>query len=74
MQQYIREQADALAQRRMGEYRHPQEWEGYEIPRQVPPHQDPLFRGGNKTIEGQYLVRDSLSKEFKNREQQPSQE
>ena len=37
MQQYIREQADALAQRRMGEYRYPQECEGYEIPRQVPP-------------------------------------
>ena len=46
MQQYIREQADALAQRRLGEYQHPQEWEGYEIPRQLPPHQDPLFRGG----------------------------
>ena len=46
MQQYIREQADALAQRRLGEYRHPREWEGYEIPRQLLPHQDPLFRGG----------------------------
>ena len=45
MQQYIREQADALAQRRLGEYQHPREWEGYEIPRQFPPHQDPLFRG-----------------------------
>ena len=33
MHQYIREQADALAQRRLGEYQHPQEWEGYEIPR-----------------------------------------
>ena len=48
MQQYIREQADALAQRRLGEYQHPREWEGYEIPRQVPPHQDPLFRGGTR--------------------------
>ena len=46
MQQYIREQADALAQRRLGEYQHPWEREGYEIPRQLPPHQDPLFRGG----------------------------
>ena len=68
MQQYIREQADALAQRRLGEYQHPWEWEGYEIPRQLPPHQDPLFRGGNQMIEDQYLVRGSLSKEFKNRE------
>ena len=28
MHQYIREQADALAQRRMGEYQQPQEWGG----------------------------------------------
>ena len=46
MQQYIREQADALAQRRLGEYQHPREWERYEILRQLPPHQDPLSRGG----------------------------
>ena len=45
MQQYIREQASALAQRRLGEYQHPREWEGYEIPRQLPPHQNPLLRG-----------------------------
>ena len=68
MQQYIREQADALAQRRLGEYQHPREWEGYEIPRQLPPHQNPLSRGENQMIEDQYLVRDPLSKEFKNRE------
>ena len=48
MHQYIREQADALAQRRLGEYRCPREWEGYEIPRRVPPHQGPLFRGGTR--------------------------
>ena len=46
MHQYIREQADALAQKRLGEYQQPQEWEGYEIPRQVPSYQGPLFRGG----------------------------
>ena len=46
MHQYIREQADALAQRRMGEYQQPQEWEGYETPRQVPSYQGPYFRGG----------------------------
>ena len=67
MQQYIREQADALAQRRLREYYHPREWEGYEIPRQLPPHQNPLFRGGKQMIENQYLVRDFLSREFKDR-------
>ena len=46
MHQYIREQADALAQRRLEEYQQLQEWEGYEIPKQVPPYQGPLFRGG----------------------------
>ena len=48
MHQYIREQADALAQRRLGEYQQSWEWEGYEIPKQVPPHQGPLFRGGTR--------------------------
>ena len=46
MQQYIREQADALAQRRLGEYQHLQDWERHEVPRQLPPPQDPLSRGG----------------------------
>ena len=46
MHQYIREQADALAQRRMGENQQPREWEGYETPRQVPSYQGPYFRGG----------------------------
>ena len=46
MHQYIREQADALAQRRLGEYQQPREWGGYEIPRQVPSYQGPFFRGG----------------------------
>ena len=48
MHQYIREQADALAQRRLEEYQKPREWEGYEVPRQVPPYQGPLFRGGTR--------------------------
>ena len=52
MHQYIREQADALAQRRMGEYQQPREWEGYEIPRQVPSYQGPYFRGGGPDEEG----------------------
>ena len=46
MHQYIREQADALTQRRLGEYQQPREWGGYEIPRQVPSYQGPFFRGG----------------------------
>ena len=46
MHQYIREQADALAQRRLEEYQQPREWGGYEIPRQVPSYQGPFFRGG----------------------------
>ena len=52
MHQYIREQADALAQRRLGEYQQPQEWEGYEIPRQVPYYQGPFFRGGGPDESG----------------------
>ena len=52
MHQYIREQADALAQRRMGEYRQPREWGGYEIPRQVPSYQGPYFRGGGPDERG----------------------
>ena len=52
LHQYIREQADALAQRRMGEYQQPQEWEGYKTPRQVPSYQGPYFRGGGPDEEG----------------------
>ena len=52
MHQYIREQADALAQRRMGEYQQPREWEGYEVPRQVPSYQGPYFRGGGPDERG----------------------
>ena len=52
MHQYIREQADALAQRRLEEYQQPQEWEGYEIPRQVPSYQGPFFRGGGPDESG----------------------
>ena len=48
MHQYIREQADALAKRRLEEYQQLQEWEEYKIPRQVPPYQGPLFRGGDQ--------------------------
>ena len=45
MHQYIREQADALAQRRLREHQQPREWWGYEILRQEPSYQGSLFRG-----------------------------
>ena len=35
MHQYIREQADALAQKRMGEYQQMQEWANFEPSRQM---------------------------------------
>ena len=41
MHQYIREQADALAWKRLEEYHHLQEWVGYESPKWVPSEQDP---------------------------------
>ena len=74
MHQYIREQADALAQRRLGEHQHPREWEGYEIPRQVPPHQGPLFRGGDQMTKDQNLDRGLLKRKPKTRKYPISQE
>ena len=67
MHQYIREQADELAQRRLEEYQQLLEWEGYEIPKQMPPYQGQV-KGG------QCLVRGSLSKKPKSRKHQLSQE
>ena len=46
MHQYIREQADALTQRMLEEYHQLQEWAKYESPKQVPPSQKTLGRGG----------------------------
>ena len=63
MHQYIREQADALAQRRMGEYQQPREWGGYEIPRQVPSYQGPYFRGGGPDERGPKSGRGPSKKE-----------
>ena len=54
MHQYIREQADALAQRRLGKYQQLWEWVEYEPPRQVPTYQGPLYRGG-ETQKGRSL-------------------
>ena len=47
MQQYIREQADALAQKKLGEYQQMQEWAGYEPPKQMLTHKEPLRMGGD---------------------------
>ena len=74
MHQYIREQADTLAQRRLEEYQQLGEWERYEIPKQTPPHQESLFRGGRQVKAGQCLVWGSLRKKPKNRKHPPSQE
>ena len=46
MHQYIREQVDALTQKRLEEYQQLREWERYESPKWVPTHQEPLHRGG----------------------------
>ena len=53
MHQYIREQADALAQRRLEGYQQQREWGDYEIPRQVPSYQGPFSRGGGPSESGQ---------------------
>ena len=41
MHQYIREQADALAQKRLEEYHQLQAWAAYESPKRVPSRHDP---------------------------------
>ena len=46
MHQYIREQADALAQKRLGEYHQLQAWAAYESPKRVPFSHNPQQRGG----------------------------
>ena len=51
MHQYIREQADMLAQQRMGEYHQLQDWARYESPRQALFRQEPLWRGGHQEKE-----------------------
>ena len=43
--QYIREQADALAELRLNEYRQLQGWTSYEFPKLIPPKEGPLQRG-----------------------------
>ena len=62
MHQYIREQADALAQKRLGEYQQMQERASYEPPRQVLIHQALLHRGGRLTNKERHLVRNPPTK------------
>ena len=45
LHQYIREQADALAERRLNEYRQLQGWVKYESPKEIPLDDEPLQRG-----------------------------
>ena len=52
LHQYIREQADALAEMRLNEYRQLQGWVSYESPRPIPPGGGPLQRGGGPHGEG----------------------
>ena len=49
MHQYIREQADALARRRLEEYHQLQTWAEYESPKRMPSGQDPQRRGGRES-------------------------
>ena len=46
LHQYIREQADALAEIRLNEYRELQGWTSYESPKPIPPGEGPLRRRG----------------------------
>ena len=52
MHQYIREQADALAQRRMGEYQYHGSGRDMKSQGKCHPHQGPLFRGGGPDDRG----------------------
>ena len=65
MHQYIREQADALAQRRLEEYQQLREWQGYETPKQAPTYQGPLFRGAGERgpMPGQGLSKQETQKQ-----------
>ena len=61
MHQYIREQADALAQKRLEEYHQLQAWAAYESPKRVPSRHDPQRRGGgpheSELISGQKALK-----------------
>ena len=67
MHQYIREQADALAQKRLEEYHQLQAWEAYKSPKQVPSRHDPQRRGGgpqeSEPISGQRPLRQGAQRQ-----------
>ena len=52
MHQYIREQADGLAEMRLNEYQQLQGWTSYESPKPITPGEGPLQRGGGPPGEG----------------------
>ena len=52
LHQYIREQADALAEMRLNEYQQLQGSASYESPKPIPPGEGPLRRGGGPPGEG----------------------
>ena len=68
MHQYIREQADAIAQKRLDEYQQMQAWARYESPRQTLTHQKPQYRGENLISKELYLVENLLTKGLESRE------
>ena len=67
MHQYIREQADALAQKRLEEYHQLQAWAAYEFPKRVPSRHDPQRRGGGphelEPISGQRPLRQQAQRQ-----------
>ena len=65
MHQYIREQADALAQRRMGEYQQPREWEDTKSQDKCHPTRDRTLEEGDQMKGDQSLVRGPLGKKHK---------
>ena len=52
LHQYIREQANILAEIRLNEYRRLQGWTDYETSKPIPPKEGPLRRGGGSHEEG----------------------
>ena len=74
MHQYIREQADALAQRRMGEYQQPREWRDMRFQGKCHPTGDHSLEEGGPMKGDQSLVGGPLGKKHKNRKYPLSQE
>ena len=69
MQLYIREQADALAQRRLEEYQQPQEWGGMKSQGKCHLFEDRSLEEGDQVKVVQSLVRGLLRKKPQNRKE-----